>query len=157
MHMQVMEAPNIRWSNLAGEAEGAHADGDDHAEAHAGYDLEDFRMAVVEGRHPNGESLSFEMPRWNLSNNDLGDLAEFLRSSSLTERGEGSNVSWRVYFEWIVDHISHYRYWLHVHIHVHDVWAERILVEARWFRLRTRPKRNRRLGNPAVDPSETVR
>ena len=85
MHMQVMDAPDIRWSTLAGEIGGGYVD--DNGE-HAGYGLEDFRMAVVDGKHPNGESLSSEMPRWNISNSDLEDLAEFLNSSSLTMEGE---------------------------------------------------------------------
>ena len=91
MHMQVMDAPDIRWSALAGEADEEHADeiepNDTHAEAHAGYGLADFRMAVVEGRHPNGEPLSSEMPRWNISDGDLEDLAEFLKTPQLTEKG----------------------------------------------------------------------
>ncbi len=115
MHMQVMDAPDIRWSALTGEAGGEHADeaeeehageadgehadeaeeehadavdsNDEHAAAHADYSLAEFRMAVVEGRHPNGEPLSSEMPRWNLSDGDLEDLAEFLRSPQLTEKG----------------------------------------------------------------------
>ena len=92
MHMQVMDAPDIRWSTLAGETEGEHDDEaehrDEHVESHAGYGLENFRMAVVEGKHPNGESLSSEMPHWNISDGDLEDLAEFLKSPSLTEKGE---------------------------------------------------------------------
>ena len=92
MHMQVMDAPDIRWSVLAGETEGEHDDEvehrDEHAESHAGYGLDDFRMAVVEGKHPNGGSLSAEMPRWNISDGDLEDLAEFLKSPSLIEKGE---------------------------------------------------------------------
>ena len=91
MHMQVMDAPDIRWSVLAGEVGGEHASEgdreDEHAEAHGGYDLVNFRMAVVEGRHPNGERLSSEMPRWQIGDGDLEDLAEFLRSPSLTEKG----------------------------------------------------------------------
>ncbi len=91
MPMQIMDAPDIRWSALAGQAEGESAgDGDhddEHAEAHAGYGLPEFRMAVVEGKHPSGEPLSSEMPRWNISDGDLEDLAEFLRTPSLTEKG----------------------------------------------------------------------
>ena len=91
MHMRVMDAPDIRWPVLAGEVGEEHAgDGDpkdEHAEAHAGYDLVNFRMAVVEGKHPNGERLSAEMPRWQISDGDLEDLAEFLRSPSLLEKG----------------------------------------------------------------------
>jgi putative membrane protein len=44
-------------------------------------------MAVVEGKHPNGEQLSSEMPRWNIGDGDLEDLAEFLKSPSLLEKG----------------------------------------------------------------------
>jgi hypothetical protein len=40
-------------------------------------------MAVVEGKHPNGESFSSDMPRWNISDSDLEDLAEFMKSESL--------------------------------------------------------------------------
>jgi hypothetical protein len=91
MHMQAMDAPDIRWSVLAGEAGGGQAEeadhDDGHAEAHAGYELADFRMAVVEGKHPYGESLSAEMPRWQITDSDLEDLADFLRSPSLTEEG----------------------------------------------------------------------
>ncbi|MEE9216343.1 MAG: SHOCT domain-containing protein [Anaerolineales bacterium] len=91
MRMQVMDAPDIRWSVLAGEVGAEHADegdpDDEHAEAHASYDLVNFRMAVVEGKHPNGEPLSSEMPRWQISDGDLEDLAEFLRSPLLTEKG----------------------------------------------------------------------
>ncbi len=45
-------------------------------------------MAVMEGKNPNGESLSSDMQRWNISDGDLEDLAEFLKSESLTEKGE---------------------------------------------------------------------
>lgn len=80
MHMQVMDAPDIRWSALvAEETHGAEGE-DEHGEAHAGYDLETFRLAVVEGKHPDGGSLSGDMPRWNLGDDDLADLAEYLQS-----------------------------------------------------------------------------
>ena len=89
MHMAVMDAPDIRYAALAGEEhaeapggdghEGAEADpGDGHGEA--AYDLEVFRLAVVEGRHPNGEPLSPDMPRWRLSDQDLADLLAFLKT-----------------------------------------------------------------------------
>ena len=107
MNMQIMDAPDIRWSTLtgeggeqhaeeaeeehAGETGGGHADEidpqDEHALAHAGYGLAEFRRAVIEGKHPNGERLSSEMPRWNISDGDLDDLAKFLKSPSLTEKG----------------------------------------------------------------------
>ena len=77
MHMQVMDAPDIRWSTLAGEDEHAEEEGD---HAHAEYDLETFRLAVVEGKHAGGEALSRDMPRWNMSDDDLADLMEYLKS-----------------------------------------------------------------------------
>jgi len=84
MHMQVMDAPDIRWSTLSAAMEEGHGgeaqpEGE-HGEVMAGYDLEAFRLAVVEGRHPDGTELSSSMPRWNLSDEDLADLAEFLQS-----------------------------------------------------------------------------
>ncbi|MBI4771085.1 MAG: c-type cytochrome [Chloroflexi bacterium] len=80
MHMQVMDAPDIRWSALAGEDEHAEQAGGDHAGAHAEYDLETFRLAVVEGKHPDGQPLSSDMPRWNLSAGAAADLLEYLKS-----------------------------------------------------------------------------
>ena len=78
MHMQVMEAPDIRVEALSGEA-GEHSGSDNHGGLEE-YTLEDFRQAVVDGEHPDGESLSRDMPRWRMSDQDLGDLYEFLKS-----------------------------------------------------------------------------
>lgn len=84
MHMQVMNAPDIRYSALSGEAE-EHSGGEEnpeHAGEHEGYDLEDFRLAVVEGKHPDGESLDRDMPRWRMDDQDLADLFAFLKEIS---------------------------------------------------------------------------
>lgn len=94
MHMEIMDAPNIRWDALAGhgsegreedeeahaEEEAEHAEEDEHAAEEGGYDLETFRLAVVGGVHPNGEPLSEDMPRWQMSDADLRDLAAYLQS-----------------------------------------------------------------------------
>lgn len=80
MQMQVMDAPDIRYSALSSET-GEHQEGEDnHAGENNEYDLEDFRLAVVEGKHPDGESLSQDMPRWQMSDEDLSDLFTFLKS-----------------------------------------------------------------------------
>lgn len=79
MHMDVMDAPDIRYSALAGE-EGEHGGDGDHEDEHSGYDLDAFRLAVVEGTHPDGEPLSRDMPRWRMNDQDLADLFEFLNS-----------------------------------------------------------------------------
>lgn len=71
MHMQLMDAPDIRWAALAG--------------------LDTFRGLAVEGVRPTGEILSSDMPRWNLSDEDLLDLADFLRST-LDPNKEENNI-----------------------------------------------------------------
>ncbi len=79
MHMDVMDAPDIRYSALASEEEG-HGNDDSYEDEHSGYDLDDFRLAVIGGVHPDGEPLSRDMPRWRMSDEDLDDLFEFLKS-----------------------------------------------------------------------------
>jgi len=78
MHMDVMDAPNIRYEALSGQVE-EHGE-DQHTDAHGEYDFEDFYQAVVEGKHPDGDSLSRDMPRWQLGDDDLGDLFDFILS-----------------------------------------------------------------------------
>ena len=73
MHMDVMDAPDIRYSALSGEA-------DEHADEHGEYDIEAFRHAVVEGKHPNGDDLSRDMLRWQMDEDDLVDLLGYLKS-----------------------------------------------------------------------------
>jgi hypothetical protein len=60
---QVMDAKDIRWSVLKPE-----------------FDAEKFRLAVVKGQDPDGTQLKPEMPRWNISNEDLADLIAFLKT-----------------------------------------------------------------------------
>lgn len=81
MHMEVMDAPAIRWAALSGHGdEHDDAPSPDEPQGDDSYDLETFRMAVVEGLHPGGEPLNDEMPRWEMSDDDLADLAEYLQS-----------------------------------------------------------------------------
>lgn len=86
MHMDVMDAPDIRLAALQGELEeqadsGEEDDHDDgHDEGHQGYDLETFKQAVVLGQHPGGEPLNRDMPKWDLGDEDLADLFEFISS-----------------------------------------------------------------------------
>lgn len=81
MHMQVMEAPDIRLSALGAESHDNSTGQEDHADSHdEGYDLHAFEQAVIYGEHPDGESLSKDMPRWQLSDEDLADLFSFIGS-----------------------------------------------------------------------------
>lgn len=79
MHMEVMDAPDIRWSVLGGEGheEEDHPGDDQHDDA---YTIKAFRRAVVEGEHPDGELLSPDMPRWQMSEESLEDLMDYLIS-----------------------------------------------------------------------------
>ena len=61
--MQVMDAKDIRWSVLSKE-----------------FDQEKFRLAVIKGQDPDGTQLKPDMPRWNISNDDLADLLAFLKT-----------------------------------------------------------------------------
>lgn len=61
--MRVMDAKDIRWSVLKDE-----------------FDAEKFRLAVVKGQDPDGTQLNSDMPRWNISDDDLADLIAFLKT-----------------------------------------------------------------------------
>lgn len=79
MHMQTMDAPDIRWSVLSSGEHGGHAEGGQSAEQ-APYDAESFRLAIEEGISPSGERLSNAMPRWEMSELDIADLIAYLES-----------------------------------------------------------------------------
>lgn len=82
MHMQVMDAPDIRWRTLtASEAGDDHAeDSDDHAMEHAPYTPDTFAQAVRDGVDPAGRPLDAAMPRWQMADQDVADLIEFLKT-----------------------------------------------------------------------------
>ncbi len=61
--MQQMDAKDIRWKTLEGE-----------------FDAEKFRLAVEEGKDPNGTQLSTDMPRWKMSDGDITDLIDYLKT-----------------------------------------------------------------------------
>lgn len=80
MHMQLMDAPDIRWRTLT-EAEGAaHADEDEHEMAHDPFTPETFAQAVRNGVDPAGNALDAAMPRWQMSDQDIAELIEFLQT-----------------------------------------------------------------------------
>ena len=81
MHMEMMNAPDIRWSALSGEHHDEH-EGEAEHHHHENYDFDAFRNAVERGIHPDGEALSKNMPRWQMSDADLQDLMSYLKSLS---------------------------------------------------------------------------
>ena len=78
MHMQVMDAPDIRYASLTSEAD-EHGE-DSHEGEHSEYGLDEFRRAVIFGQHPDGEPLNGDMPRWRMGDGDLIELFEFLKT-----------------------------------------------------------------------------
>ncbi len=78
MHMQKMDAPDIRWGTLASGEHGGHED--DGGREMEAYDEASLKLALEEGIEPNGRRLSNEMPRWDLLDRDMKDLIEFLKT-----------------------------------------------------------------------------
>jgi len=76
MHMQVMDAPPIHYSALVEMMQ----EESENASPMEEYTLEAFRQAVVEGRHPDGDEMDRDMPRWKMSDSDLADLLIFLKT-----------------------------------------------------------------------------
>jgi cytochrome c oxidase subunit 2 len=61
--MQTMDAKDIRWSVLEPE-----------------FDAAKFKLAVTQGQDPDGTQLKTDMPRWNISDQDLADLITYLKT-----------------------------------------------------------------------------
>jgi hypothetical protein len=80
MHMQVMDAPDIRWSILSSGEHGEHGDDEPGEEREAIYDETDFMRAIREGIAPNRHPLSRDMPRWEMNDEDIQDLIGYLKS-----------------------------------------------------------------------------
>ncbi len=68
MMMVRFEAPNITWAQLTGQQED-----------HAPYTEATVKNAITKGIEPNGEELEIYMPRWQIADNDLNDLIDFLK------------------------------------------------------------------------------
>ena len=76
MMMTTVEVPDIRYSSLIG---GEHQD--EHAEEeHPPYTDETIKRAITQGVDPAGEPLSWVMPRWDMSDEQLTDLLDFLKT-----------------------------------------------------------------------------
>jgi len=71
--MTTINAPDIRYSTLT---EGDHDD--DHG--HPTYTDEAIIQAITRGVNPAGEALERAMPRWSMSDEQLQDLLDFLKT-----------------------------------------------------------------------------
>ena len=72
MGMQPMNAPGITYPALRAMAQ--------KNTGKSSYTSGDFRKAVIQGIDVDGSSLSTEMPRWQMSDQDLTDLFAFLKT-----------------------------------------------------------------------------
>jgi len=67
--------PNIQYSHLIEEE---HEEGEEHPP----YDDDLIARAIREGLNPAGEELNEVMPRWTLSDKDMTDLIDYLKTLS---------------------------------------------------------------------------
>jgi cytochrome c oxidase subunit 2 len=65
--------PDIRYHHLIEEEH-------EEEEAHPPYTDETIKRAITEGVEPDGETMDLTMPRWQMSERDLNDLLEFLKT-----------------------------------------------------------------------------
>ncbi|GAB4559692.1 MAG: hypothetical protein Kow0047_05720 [Anaerolineae bacterium] len=73
--MSSFVTPDIRFKTLASE-EMEH----EGEEEHPPYTEETLKRAIREGIDPAGNPLKWPMPRWQMSDEDLDDLVEYLKS-----------------------------------------------------------------------------
>jgi cytochrome c oxidase subunit 2 len=74
MMMSSFEAPDIRYATLTG--------GEHHEEGkeHPAYTDETIKRAITQGLDPAEEPLDWQMPRWQMSDQDLNDLLDYLKT-----------------------------------------------------------------------------
>lgn len=78
MMMRVVEVPDIRYETLTSEEHGGHDE--EGEEGHPPYTEETIKRAITEGVDSGGEPLDWPMPRWRMSEEDLDDLVDFMRT-----------------------------------------------------------------------------
>lgn len=71
------EAPDIRYSTLTEEENGHY---EQEGEEHPPYTDELLKRAITDGVNPADERLETPMPRWNMSEEDLDDLVDYLKT-----------------------------------------------------------------------------
>jgi cytochrome c oxidase subunit 2 len=70
---QKISSPDIRWKVLSEEDGGGQP-------GHKEYGLDMFKMEIEEGKYSTGDTMSLDMPRWNMSNEDLTALMNYLKT-----------------------------------------------------------------------------
>ena len=75
--MYSFTAPDICYHVLTDE----HHHDDDHSDEdeHPAYSHETIKRAIAEGLDPAGNALDPEMPRWQMADEDMENLLEYLK------------------------------------------------------------------------------
>jgi len=73
--MQSFDVPDITWPELTGQEhnEEGHED-------HPPYTEQTLKQAITQGIEPDGSPFEYPMPRWQMSEQDLNDLVEFIKT-----------------------------------------------------------------------------
>ena len=75
MKMMMMDVPALRWETLTNPLGYTHPNGREHA----AFTESSFKTCVLAGFDPGGNQLSTMMPRWQMSNEDLDELIDYLK------------------------------------------------------------------------------
>lgn len=75
MRMMMMEVPPLNWSYLVDPKGHTHPSG----RKHPPFTEPSFKSCVLAGIDPAGNGLSTMMPRWQMSNEDLDSLIDYLK------------------------------------------------------------------------------
>jgi hypothetical protein len=76
-HMCTEEAPSITYHDLTEEEHEEHAE---EKESPPPYTDETIKSAIKEGLNPAGDRLDSCMPQWQMSDEDLDDMIEYLKT-----------------------------------------------------------------------------
>ena len=80
MMMWRFDVPDITWDNLTQEEHHEEKPGEEEHEEHPPYTEETLKKAITRGINPAGEPLDELMPRWRMSERDLDDLVDFIKT-----------------------------------------------------------------------------
>jgi mono/diheme cytochrome c family protein len=70
-------APDIRYPTLTSDGHGIEGN-----QKHSAYTDETLRRAITKGLDPKGRPLDDAMPRWSMSERDLDNLIDYLKSTN---------------------------------------------------------------------------
>jgi hypothetical protein len=76
MRMMMMDAPSLKWDSLTDSKGHTHPSG----RKHPPFTEPSFKICVLAGFDSGGNQLSTMMPRWEMSNEDLDDLIDYLKT-----------------------------------------------------------------------------